>query len=45
MKSDEYYIFCISIIKSLKKFTTNSLKHYNNWKKHGCYMGSQKLLS
>ena len=29
MKFDKYYIFCISIIKSLKKFTKIWSRHYN----------------
>ena len=32
MKLDKYYIFCISIIKSLKKFTTIWSRHYNHGK-------------
>ena len=44
MKSGNYYIFCISIIKSLKKFTTILLKHYNNGKKHDCYKESQNVV-
>ena len=30
MKSGKHYIFCISIIKSLKKFITIYLNHYYN---------------
>ena len=30
MKSDKYYIFCISLIKSFKKFKTPQSNHYNN---------------
>ena len=43
-KSKNYYIFCISIIKSLKKFTTIYSSHDNNERKYGCNNRSQKLL-
>ena len=43
-KSKNYYIFCISIIKSLKKFTTIYSSHDNNERKYGCDNRSQKLL-
>ena len=40
MKSGKYYIFCISIIKSPKKFETIQSSHCNygsaNWKKQAC---------
>ena len=44
MKSDKYYIFCISTIKSLKKFTTIESSHYNNGKKYDCDKTSQNVL-
>ena len=36
MKSCKYCIFCISIIKSLKKFTTILPKRYNHGRKYDC---------
>ena len=34
MKFDKYNIFCISIVKSPKKFTTIKSSHYNNERTH-----------
>ena len=35
MKSDKYYIFCISTIKSSKMFITISSRRYKNGRKYG----------
>ena len=49
MKSDRYYIFCVRIIKSLKKVSTIWLSHYNNerkynnGRKYGCDKPFQNL--
>ena len=40
-KSETYCIFCISIIKLPKKFTTNQSSHHNNGRKYDCNKKSQ----
>ena len=44
MKSDKYNIFCIRIIKLLKKFTTISSTHYNNGRRFDWDKRSQNCL-
>ena len=41
MKSYKYYIFCTSIIKPPKKFTTIQLGHYNIEREYSCDKRSQ----
>ena len=36
MRTPKYYIFCISRIKSLKKYVTIWLSHFNNGRKYDC---------
>ena len=44
VKSYKYYIFWISIIKSLKKFTTVQSSHYNYGRKYDCDRRSQNFF-
>ena len=41
MESSKYCIFCISIIKSLKKLATISTSHYKHGRKDDCNKRSQ----
>ena len=43
MKPDKYYAFCVSIIKSLKKFGTMKSSH-DNGKKYDSDKRSQNFL-
>ena len=44
MKSGEYCVFCISTIKSAKRFTKTLSSYHNNGRKHNSGKRSQKNL-